>query len=84
MGRYLIVTSKFRIKEEFLKILEKGKEYHYAIMEVLGFDETLKRIVKNWNSNETIRASCLNIQKGMFILYILLRIELCSVSIYFQ
>ena len=41
-----MVTSESRIKEEFLRLLEKDKEFRYAVMGLLGFEETLKRIDK--------------------------------------
>ena len=42
-----MITSKSKMKEEFIKLLEEDKEFRYAVAGLLGIEETLKRIDKN-------------------------------------
>jgi len=42
-----VITSKSKMKEEFIKLLEEDKEFRYAVAGLLGIEEILKRIDKN-------------------------------------
>ena len=43
----MIIVGNMTLKEEFLALLEKDKEFRYAVAGLLGFEEILRRLDKH-------------------------------------